>query len=142
MPGVTNRVFMGQLKVEYFRIQTFGKEAPLTVKIIQDEANNRKNAVTVYTSFKTDYPDTENNDGKYDIGRIKIYPTHSTKHFNNDHCSFAVFSRYDAVYCIAYYFENEPQIQMSTDKEMTLNKMVVQIDQAAKVRVKSCVIFA
>lgn len=84
-PGITNRVFMGHLKVNYFKIPTLGKQAPLTVKIIQDESTNRKNAATVYTSFKTDYPDTENNDGKYDIGRIKIFPNNGKKQFNSDH---------------------------------------------------------
>ena len=66
---------MGQLRVEYFKISTFGGRAPLTVKIIQDEVRAKENSVTVYISFKTDFPDSEINDGVYEMGKINIYPS-------------------------------------------------------------------
>ena len=48
-PGKINRLFIGKLKVEYFKISTFGREAPLNLKFIEDEITRRNSGLILYT---------------------------------------------------------------------------------------------
>ena len=125
-PSTINRLFIGKLKVQYFKINTFGREAPLNIKFIEDEIWRRKSGLLVYISFNNVKPDSESNDGVFSSGRIKIDPQRRTRVFTWDTWYFAALSMFDCSYWIAYYFNNEPPIHFSMDKELAINKIAEQ----------------
>ncbi|CAI2381460.1 unnamed protein product [Moneuplotes crassus] len=113
-PGMVNIINIGPLQVQYFRIDTLHQEAPLTVKIVEDEKSKRRmqndNFIKIYLSYSKEYPDSKNNDGVFQTGKILITTPSGDGRFSFECCSFAILSSIDCQLKIAYYFKNSSPI--------------------------------
>jgi hypothetical protein len=126
-PREINKFVIGDLKVRYFKILTKDKQAPLIVKLAEEEIPIFQSRISVYISFNKDFPDAEDNEGEYSCGKIRVMPPKGSGIFKTEYCSFAVLSQSESYLSIAYYFNNEQPITLGLEREYTLDRMVTQI---------------
>ncbi|CAI2373351.1 unnamed protein product [Moneuplotes crassus] len=116
--GRMRKINIGALKAVYFRIPCYGKQSPLTLKIVQDRLKPIPDILTIYTSFHCEFPDGEENDLLFSEGKNKIYAPKNSRTFNIDYCYFSLLSMTKASYCCVYYFNNTNPVSLVWDKDL------------------------
>lgn len=89
----------------------------MVIKIADDNLPVHNKNLYVYVSYSDEYPDAEKNDGVFTSGKIKITPPKGEGKFSMEYCSFAILSKLHCKLSVGYYFNKDPPVYLSMEKE-------------------------